>query len=146
MKKLFLLSALLTVTAHGNSIADKSPTPSYNATHTILDLNNCDNDIIRDKQSLEKFFALIGKVYNLTWEPILIHTGENSETAGYLVLAHTDYVTCVMRIHNATNSVHMDFIHMHAYTPTSLAQLACAYFKTSACTKQVVTRKYNEKR
>lgn len=144
MKKLFLLSALtITTLTYSNEPTDtKSSVSTYKATHTILDLSNCDNDIIRDKQALEKFLALIGKAYNFClWEPIMIHTGETSETAGYLAIAHADYVTCVMRIHNATNSVHIDFINQHPYKPSSLAQLACAYFKTSACTKQIIMRK-----
>jgi hypothetical protein len=144
MKKLVLLCSLLTISAYSSGGIDNSnpTTMRYKATHTILDLSNCDSDIIRDKQAIKTFISLVGKAYTFsTLESTILHTGNIPETTGYLALTNSDFITFVIRIHNATNSVHIDFINQHAYNPHSLARLACTYFKTSACNKQVIIRK-----
>ena len=110
---------------------------------TILDLSDCDPELIRSASAIEEYVMQLCELIDMNryGETIVVHFGQDEAVAGYSMVQLIETSLISGHFANATNNVYINIFSCKPYDPYQAAEFTQAFFKGATCTMNVVLRK-----
>lgn len=140
MKRLLLLMLLFFPATPQKSVPGKVVEPW--GWHTILDLEDCDPVLIRDRNHIHSYAVslchIIGmKSFGL---PIIVHFGQEESIAGFSLVQLIETSLISGHFANASNSAYIDIFSCKKYDDEIAAQFTAGCFGARIKKKTVILR------
>lgn len=100
---------------------------------TIVDVKNCDPEIIRNKELIQEYVVQLCHLIEMKrfGDCQVVHFGEDEKVAGFSMVQLIETSLISGHFANATNTAYIDIFSCKAYDPTLVAAFTKKYFKGS---------------
>ncbi len=110
--------------------------------HTTIDLKNCDPNLIRSKETIERFIVELCNLIEMKrfGNPTIIHFGEDDVVAGYSMVQLIETSCISGHFANLTNNAYLDIFSCKLYDPYIAAEFTKNFFKAESFSLNILLR------
>ncbi len=110
---------------------------------TIIDVKNCDPELIRSSQAITKYVHALCDLIQMKrfGDTVVVHFGQKEEIAGYSMTQLIESSLISGHFANATNSIYINIFSCKPYDPYQAALFTQDFFKGEEHSMNVVLRK-----
>ena len=110
---------------------------------TILDIINCDPDMIRDAEIIKCYVHELCDLIGMKrfGETVVVHFGENEAVAGYSMTQLIETSLISGHFANATNTIYINVFSCKLYDPYIVAEFTKKFFDGDQCIMNILLRK-----
>lgn len=111
--------------------------------HLILDLHNCNPDIIRDADKIKEFVYRLCELIDMKrfGECIVVNFGEDERVAGYSMLQLIETSCISGHFANLSNTSYIDIFSCKEYSVKDAMDFSMKFFESSDCNHRFIIRK-----
>ena len=109
---------------------------------TIINLNECDKDLVKDREALGRFGKDLCKIINMIpyGEPIINRFGKG-DLEGYSMVQFIETSSITVHLDEFENKVFIDIFSCKYFDPDKAQDFSREYFKANKCEYQTIFRK-----
>jgi S-adenosylmethionine/arginine decarboxylase-like enzyme len=109
--------------------------------HTLIDLSECDNELIRSKKHIENYANELVKLIDMKsyGDPIVVHFGSHS-AEGYTLVQMIETSLISGHFCNVTNEAYIDIFSCKEYDVEKAADFTMGFFGASHLDSKYIKR------
>ncbi len=109
---------------------------------TLIDLQGCNPDTIRDKEKIEEFVELLADLIDMKrfGDPVIVHFGADSRVAGYSLTQLIETSLISGHFANETNEAFINIFSCKEYKPQVAVGFCRLFFGASAVNCEILYR------
>lgn len=110
--------------------------------HTIVDLSDCDPQLIRSKEIIHQYILELCDLIDMKrfGDPTITHFGEDKRVAGYSMFQLIETSNIAGHFANDTNTAYIDIFSCKLYDPQIAAEFTKNFFKAKSAETHIILR------